>query len=60
MSAIKMGEGNSAEEIKKAKIKSHGIIAKDNKVKIITTVEGHSDGEEKVKEVIELLLKKAS
>ena len=60
MSAIKMGEGNSAEEIKKAKIKSHGIIAKDNKGKIITTVEGHSYGEEKVKEVIELLLKKAS
>ena len=31
LSAIKMGEGNSTEEIKKAKIKSHGIIAKDNK-----------------------------
>ena len=60
IAAVKVGEGNSTEEIKKAKLKSHGIIAKDNKGSIITTVEGHSYGEEKVNEVIKLILKKTS
>ena len=31
IAAVKVGEGNSTEELKKAKLKSHGIIAKDNK-----------------------------
>ena len=60
IAAVTVGEGNSTEEIKKAKLKSHGIIAKDNKGAIITTVEGHSYGEEKVNEVINLILKKTS
>ena len=32
--AIKVGEGNSSDELKKAKIASHGIIAKDKKGEI--------------------------
>ena len=60
IAAVKVGEGNSTEELKKAKLKSHGIIAKDNKGSIITTVEGHSYGKEKVNEVISLILKKTS
>ena len=34
INAIKVGEGNSSDELKKAKIASHGIIAKDKKGKI--------------------------
>ena len=58
INAIKVGEGNSSDELKKAKIASHGIIAKDNKGKLLTTVEGHNYGKEKVKEVISLILDK--
>jgi hypothetical protein len=58
INAIKVGEGNSSDELKKAKISSHGIIAKDKKGKILTTVEGHNYGKEKVKEVISLILNK--
>ena len=50
--AIKVGEGNSSDELKKAKIASHGIIAKDKKGEILTTVEGHNYGKEKIKETI--------
>ena len=56
--AIKVGEGNSSDELKKAKIASHGIIAKDKKGEILTTVEGHNYGKEKIKEVISLILNK--
>ena len=56
--AIKVGEGNSSNELKKAKIASHGIIAKDKKGEILTTVEGHNYGKEKIKEVISLILNK--
>lgn len=58
INTIKVGEGNSSDELKKAKIASHGIIAKNNKGKILTTVEGHNYGKEKVKEVISLILNK--
>lgn len=50
--AVKVGDGNSAQEIKDAKLKSHGIIAKDKDGKLVTTVEGHSYGKAKVEEVI--------
>ena len=58
INTVKVGDGDSQKEIEKAKLKSHGIIAKDKSGKIITTVEGHSYGEAKVKEVIKLILSK--
>lgn len=54
----KVGAGDSAEEIKKAKLKTHGIIAKDKSGELVTAVEGHSYGEKKVVAVLDQLLKK--
>ena len=50
--AVKVGEGNSAAEIKKAKLQSHGIIAKDKAGKLVTKVDGHNYGRGKVLEVL--------
>jgi hypothetical protein len=55
---VKVGDGDSAKKIKDAKLKSHGIIAKDKDGKLVTTVDGHSYGKEKVEEVIKKLLAK--
>ena len=49
---MKVGEGDSKKEIKDSDLELHGIIAKNAKGKIVTTVEGHSYGKEKVEEVI--------
>ena len=57
--AVAVGTGNSAKEIKDAKLKSHGIIAKDKDGKLVTTVDGHTYGKEKVEEVIGKLLAKS-
>ena len=54
---IKMGEGDSEKEVKKAKLKTHGIVAKDKAGKLVAAVEGHNYGAEKVDEVIAKLLK---
>lgn len=54
---MKVGAGNSAEEIKKAKLKTHGIIAKDKSGKVVVTVDGHNYGKDKVLEVIAKLEK---
>lgn len=54
---VKVGSGNSAEEIKKAKLKTHGIIAKDKAGKVIATVDGHSYGKAKILEVLAKLQK---
>ena len=56
--AIKVGDGDSAEEIKNAKLVSHGIIAKDKNGKLVTKVDGHAYGKGKVQEVVDLLLGK--
>ena len=53
---VKVGEGDSAEEIKKAKLASHGIVARDKTGKLVATVNGHNYGKEKVAEVIGKLL----
>ena len=53
---VKVGDGNSAKEIKDAKLKTHGIIAKDKDGKLVTTVDGHTYGNEKIEEVMKLLL----
>lgn len=55
--AVKVGSGNSAEEIKKANLKTHGIIAKDKAGKVIATVDGHSYGKAKILEVLAKLQK---
>ena len=57
ISTIKMGEGTSAEEVKKAKLKTHGIVAKDKGGKLVAAVEGHNYGKEKVLEVLGKLRK---
>lgn len=53
---MKVGAGNSAKEIADAKLKSHGIVAKDKDGNLLTKVDGHSYGQEKVEEVVALLL----
>ena len=55
--AVKLGVGDSKKEVDESDLKVHGIIAKDAKCEIVTTVEGHSYGKEKVEEVIALLTK---
>ena len=54
---VKVGEGDSAKEIAAAKLASHGIVAKDKAGKLLTKVDGHNYGEEKVAEVVAALLK---
>ena len=54
--AVKVGDGDSAAEIKKAKLASHGIVAKDKAGKLLTKVDGHNYGKEKVAEVIGKIL----
>ncbi len=58
IATIKVGEGQSEEEIKKAKLTTHGIVAKDKNGKLVTAVEGHNYGKAKVVEVINTLLQK--
>ncbi|MDF1659792.1 MAG: hypothetical protein P1U58_19420 [Verrucomicrobiales bacterium] len=53
--AVKIGDGDSRKVVEDSDLKVHGIIAKDAAGEIVTTVEGHSYGKEKVEEVIELL-----
>ena len=53
---VKVGDGDSAKEIKEAKLASHGIIAKDKAGKLLTKVDGHTYGKDKVEEVIKKLL----
>ena len=53
--AVKVGAGDSRKEIQESGLKVHGIIAKNAAGKIVTTVEGHSYGKEKVEEVIATL-----
>lgn len=57
ISACKVGEGNSKEDIKNAKLASHGIVARDKNGKLVAAVEGHNYGKAKVVEVISKLLK---
>ena len=55
-SNVVVGDGNSAEEIKKAKVKGHGIIAKDKKGKLVQIVNGHKYGKKEVDAVVAKLL----
>ena len=53
---VKIGDGDSRKVVEESDLEVHGIIAKNAAGEIITTVEGHSYGKEKVEEVIALLL----
>ncbi|MDA7610686.1 hypothetical protein N9889_01635 [bacterium] len=55
---ILTSEKGSAEEIKKAKLKGHGIIAKDKSGKLVQIVSGHSYGKKEVDAVVAKLLEK--
>ena len=55
-----MSSPGAAEEVKKAGIKSHGIIARDADGKLVTTVEGHNYQKDKVEAVVKALLVKKS
>lgn len=57
ISALKVGDGNSREDIKSAKLATHGIVARDKEGTLVDAVEGHSYGKTKVVEVIGKLLK---
>ena len=57
ISSLKVGEGKSREDIKDAKLATHGIVARDKDGKLVAAVEGHSYGKAKVVEVISELLK---
>ena len=57
ISAMKVGAGKSREDIKDAKLATHGIVARDKDGKLVAAVEGHSYGEAKVVEVVNKLLK---
>tara|TARA_R110000850_G_C9897314_1_gene459505 strand:- start:772 stop:1014 length:243 start_codon:yes stop_codon:yes gene_type:complete len=53
--AVKVGVGDSKKEIEESDLEVHGIIAKSAEGEIVTTVEGHSYGKDKVEEVIATL-----
>ena len=55
---VLVGTGKSKEEIKKAKLKVHGIIAKDKSCKLVDTIEGHTYGKKEVDAVVAKLLAK--
>ena len=55
---VLVGTGKSKEEIKKAKLKGHGIIAKDKSGKLVDTIEGHTYGKKEVDAVVAKLLAK--
>jgi len=55
---VLVGSGKSAEEIKKAKLKGHGIIAKDKNGKLVQTIDGHRFGKKEVEAVVAKLLPK--
>ena len=53
---VLVGTGKSKEEIKKAKLKGRGIIAKDKSGKLVDTIEGHTYGKKEVDAVVAKLL----
>lgn len=55
---VLVGSGKSAAEIKKAKLKGHGIIANDKNGKLVQIVNGHSYGKKEVEAVVAKLLPK--
>ena len=54
---VTMNNPASTKAVSDAKLKSHGIVAKDASGKVVKTVEGHSYGKDKVEKVVDALLK---
>lgn len=50
--------GKTKKEIKKAKLKGHGIIAKDKEGKLVQILSGHSYDKKAVQAIVDKLLKK--
>ncbi len=53
---VLVGSGKSAEEIKKAKLRGHGVIAKDKEGKLIQILNGHAYGKKEIQGVVDKLL----
>ena len=54
--SVLVGSGKSAAEIKKAKLKGHGIIANDKDGNLVQIVNGHAYGKREVQAVVAKLL----
>ncbi len=55
---VLVGSGKSAEEIKKAKLKGHGLVANAADGKLVQTIDGHAYGKKEVEAVVAKLLQK--
>ena len=55
--SVTMNSPASTKAVADAKLKSHGIVAKDASGKVVKTVEGHSYGKDKIEKVVTVLLK---
>jgi len=53
---IAVSAKGSAEEIKKAKLKGHGIIAKNKDGKLVKIINGHNYGKKEIQLIIDQLL----
>ncbi len=55
---VLVGSGKSADEIKKAKLKGHGLVGNDKDGKVVDKIDGHAYGKKEVEAVVAKLLKK--
>lgn len=55
---VLVGSGKSDEEIKKAKLKGHGVIANDQDGELVEIINGHSYGKPEIEAVVKKLLAK--
>lgn len=57
-SNVLVSTAKSKEEIKKAKLKGHGLVGNDKDGKLVKSIEGHSYGKKEVEAVVDQLLSK--
>ncbi|MEN8866006.1 MAG: hypothetical protein ABF380_06485 [Akkermansiaceae bacterium] len=55
---VLVGTGKSKEEIKRAKLKGHGLVGNDKDGKLVKSIEGHAYGKKEVEAVVQKLLAK--
>ena len=53
---VLVGSGKSKEELKKAKIKGHGLVAHNKDGELVKAIEGHVFGKKEVQAVVKKLL----
>ena len=58
-SNVLVNSAKSKEEIKKAKLKGHGLVGNDQDGKLVKAIEGHSYGKKEVEAVVDKLLVKS-